>query len=145
MRRKLLAWSLVVLGLGLAPAVRAENAGMRVIVNAANPIVSLPRAEVARLFLGKSDKWPDGSPASPVDLSGKTATRRMFSVEVLRKELEAVESVWQQLIFTGKAIPPPSKPTEIEAIAFVRQNPGAIAYVSHAVDLGPGVKELVLN
>ena len=133
---------MVVAAMASAAPARAENAGMRVIVNARNPIAAMTRVDVSKLFLGKSDKWPDGSVAAPVDIAGRTQTRRLFSQEILGKELVAIENRWQQLIFKGEAVPPPTKSTEQEAISFVSQNPGAIAYVSYAVDLPAGVKEL---
>jgi ABC-type phosphate transport system substrate-binding protein len=126
---------------GVALPLCAENAGMRVIVNAANPLPSMLRDDVAKLFTGKNNKWPDGSAVLPVDLAGKTPTRRLFSTEILNKELEAVESLWQQLIFNGKAVPPPIKATEAEVVAYVKENPGAIGYISYATDLVAGVKE----
>jgi ABC-type phosphate transport system substrate-binding protein len=125
----------------LSPA-RAENAGLRVIVNARNPLGAMTRDEVSKLFMGKNDKWPDGSLAAPVDIAGRTQTRVLFSQEILGKPIVAIENRWQQLIFNGQAVPPPAKSTEQEAVAFVSQNPGAIAYVSYAVDLPTGVKEL---
>lgn len=142
MRRKIITTFLAgFVVLGLSVSLRAENAGMRVIVNSANPLPNMLRDEVARFYLGKNNKWPDGSVAMPVDLAGQTPTRRLFSSEILKKELEAVESLWQQLIFSGKAVPPPTKATEAAVVAYVKQNPGAIGYISYATDLVDGVKE----
>jgi hypothetical protein len=144
-RRAMTGLAMIVAAFAAISPVRAENAGMRVIVSARNPIVSMPRIEVAKLFLGKNNRWPDGSAASPLDLAGKTPTRRLFCQEILGKQIDAVESHWRQLIFGGEVTPPPTKPTEQEAIAFVSQNPAAIAYVSYAVDLPPSVKELTVR
>jgi hypothetical protein len=144
-RKAIAGLALIALAFAATSPARAENAGMRVIVNAKNPIVSMARIEVSKLFLGKSDKWPDGSAAAPLDLAGKTPTRKLFCQEVLGKQIDAVESQWRQLIFAGEVAPPPTKPTEQEAVAFVSQHPGAIAYVSYAVDLTPGVKELTIR
>lgn len=142
MRRRFTTCLLAGLALvGLSLPLRAENAGMRVIVNNANPLQSMLRDEVAKLFTGKNNKWPDGSSVLPVDLAGKTPTRRLFSTEILKRELEAVESLWQQLIFSGKAVPPQVKATEAEVVAFVKENPGAIGYISYATDLVAGVRE----
>jgi ABC-type phosphate transport system substrate-binding protein len=128
----------------ISPA-RAENAGLRVIVNARNPLGAMARDEVSKLFMGKNDKWPDGSAAVPVDIAGRTQTRMLFSQEILGKPIVAIENRWQQIIFNGQAVPPPTKSTEQEAVAFVIQNPGAIAYVSYAVELPAGVKELAIR
>ena len=39
----------------------------RVIVNSANPVTSLRQREVSALFLRRSTRWDDGTPALPVD------------------------------------------------------------------------------
>ena len=146
MRRKLTSILLVAaVVFGSALWLHAENAGMRVIVNSANGLSSMTRLEVSNFYLGKANKWPNGTTAMPVDLAGKTPTRRLFSSEVLKKEIEAVESLWQQLIFAGKAIPPPTKPSEAEVVAYVKANPGGIGYISYATDLQSGVKEFQLK
>ncbi|MEO6400413.1 MAG: hypothetical protein ABIP62_00210 [Vicinamibacteria bacterium] len=145
MRRELLSLAVVAILMGPLCVVRADNAGMRVVVNSANALSSMSREEVSKFYLGKATKWPDGTTVAPVDLAGKTSTRRLFSQEILRKEIEAVESLWQQLIFSGKAIPPPAKPSEAEVVAFVKGNAGGIGYVSYSTDLGSGVKEFAIK
>lgn len=139
---RIVGLALIVAAFAAISPVRAENAGLRVIVNARNPITGMSRVEVSKFFMGKNDKWPDGVAVAPLDLNANTQTRRLFSQEVLGKQVDAVQSHWRQLIFSGAAVPPPTKSTEQEAVAFVSQNPGAIAYVSYAVELAPGVKEL---
>jgi ABC-type phosphate transport system substrate-binding protein len=127
----------------LGAVVPAGAAGpFRVVVNSNNPTPGMARDQVARLFLKKATSWPSGQAAQPVDQSKDSAVRRSFSQAVLGKDVAAVESYWQQAIFSGRAVPPAEKGSDAEVIAFVRQNPGAIGYVSAGADLGPSVKEL---
>jgi len=38
------------------------------------------------------------------------------------------------MIFSGKGIPPPEKPYDADVVAFVRETPGAVGYVSSGAD-----------
>ncbi len=121
-----------------SPNVRAQGRGYKLIVNTSNSVSSLSRGEVARIFLKKSTRFPNGRGASPVDLSVNSPVRDSFSKDVQGKSASAVDAYWQQQIFSGKDIPPPQK-SEAAAIDFVRSNEDAIAYVSAGADTS-GVK-----
>ena len=121
-------------------AARAQE--FTVIVNASNPVSSLPRDEVAKLFLKKTVTWGSGRTVAPVELPAAAKAREAFARTVLNKSLSQVKSYWQQQIFSGRDVPPPEKQTENDVVAFVRSNPGAIGYVSRGVDIGRGVKAL---
>ena len=121
-------------------AARAQE--FTVIVNASNPVSSLPRDEVAKLFLKKTVSWGSGKMVTPVELPPAAKAREAFARAVLNKSPAQVKSYWQQQIFSGRDVPPPVKPTENDVVAFVRSNPGAIGYVSKGVDIGRGVKAL---
>jgi ABC-type phosphate transport system substrate-binding protein len=115
-----------------------------VIVNASNPISTLSKDEVAKLFLKKTVSWSSGQSASPVELPVTAKVRESFAREVLNKSVAQVRSYWQQQIFSGRDVPPPEKPTEDDVLAFVRANPNAIGYVSRTANMGRGVKVVVL-
>jgi ABC-type phosphate transport system substrate-binding protein len=115
-----------------------------VIVNVSNPISTLSKDEVAKLFLKKTISWSSGQSASPVELPVTAKVRESFAREVLNKSVAQVRSYWQQQIFSGRDVPPPEKPTEDEVLAFVRANPNAIGYVSRTANMGRGVKVVVL-
>ena len=116
-----------------------------VIVNAANPLASMPRDDVAKLFLKKTVAWQSGQAASPVELPTAAKAREAFARTVLNKSIPQVRSYWQQQIFSGRDVPPPEKQSENDVVAFVRSNPGAIGYVSKGVDIGRGVKALTVG
>jgi ABC-type phosphate transport system substrate-binding protein len=113
----------------------------------ANPSVSttaLSRSEASRMFLRLQTDWPDGGHARPVDQSKSSPVRDAFSREVLGRSLAAVEQFWTQAIFSGRAVPPVEKRTDADVLAYVRENPGAIGYVSASVPL-EGVKRITLR
>ena len=102
----------------------------KVIVNSANSTSELSTDVTAKLFLKQSTKFPNGTAAQPVDLAKTSAVRAAFSKAVLGRPSSAVETYWQQQIFSGKDVPPPAKASDDDVIAFVKANPGAIGYVS---------------
>jgi ABC-type phosphate transport system substrate-binding protein len=116
-----------------------------VVVHAGNPTPALSRDQVARLFLRKVSRWPSGAPSLPVDLRADAPARAAFTKQVLAKSITSVKAYWQERIFSGRDVPPPEQPTEADAVAFVRANPGAVAYVSPAVELPAGVRALTVT
>ncbi len=130
-----------------APAAARPAAGPAfvVVVHATNPSAALPRDQVARLFLRKVKRWPNGAPAEPVDLAPGAPARDQFTRRVLGKSVATVRAYWQQRIFSGAEVPPPEKAGEADALDFVRTHPGAVAYVSGAVPLPAGVRELAVG
>jgi ABC-type phosphate transport system substrate-binding protein len=65
-----------------------------------------------------------------VDQGKASSVRAAFSKAVLGRPVSAVESYWQQQIFSGKDVPPAAKGSDDEVVTFVKANPGAIGYVS---------------
>ncbi len=122
-----------------------KPAGFKVIVNASNPVESLSVVAVSDLFLKRTTRWSNGSPVAPVDLPATSALREEFSREVLGRSAFAVEAYWNKLIYSGQAVPPLTKHSEAEVMAYVKDNPGAVAYVSAGTPLVAGVKALTLT
>jgi ABC-type phosphate transport system substrate-binding protein len=133
MRRSLL------IALILATAAAPATPPFLVVVNEANPLASLSSEELSDLFLKKSSRWSDGSLVLPVDQAEDSHVRERFNREVHRKSAAAVRAYWQQRIFSGRDVPPPEKRGDADVLAFVRNNPAGIGYVSVAASTG-GVK-----
>ena len=111
-----------------------------VVVNAANPVTSLARDQVSKIFLKKMTAWKNGEAVLPVDMPEGSRVRASFTAAVHGKSVNAVKSFWQQQIFSGRDVPPPEKTSDADVLAFVRTHPSAIGYVAAGVDLGRGVK-----
>lgn len=149
-RSSVISW---VLGLGalclcvalaslLLPASRAAAAGegFIVVVNADNPISTLRVPEVSNYFLKKATQWRDGTRVMPVDLAAPSAVRDGFCQRIHSRSSAAVKSYWQQMIFSGREVPPAEKGSAGEVMAYVRANRGAIGYVPSGTALAGGVK-----
>ncbi len=115
----------------------------KVIVNSANDQTSISKKDLEKYFLLKTNKWPNGSKVVPVDL--KTAvTRKTFTTEVLGKSVESVKSYWQIEMFAGRAVPPAEKSSDDEVVEYVKNNSGAIGYVSSSANVS-GVKAITIT
>lgn len=124
------------------------DSGFRVIVAASNPMTSVKREDLARIFLKKLTRSKDGQELSPVDQSARSAVRAAFSEQVLVKEgldkISAVENYWRQQIYSGRGAPPAVKTSDDEVRKFVATTPGAIGYVGEKADLA-GVKTVTVQ
>src|SRR5690348_16244664 len=78
-----------------------------VLVNPRNPLQQMERSAVALAFLKKTMAWRHGGSIRPVDLGVDSEVRQRFTEQVLGRSLVAVKSYWQQMIFSGRALPPP--------------------------------------
>jgi ABC-type phosphate transport system substrate-binding protein len=141
MRKARAAFVALAAGL-MAPSAQAAEAGSgyQLVVNAANPLAVVARGDVTQIFLKKTLTWPNGQPAVPVDQRSDAPSRQAFSMSVLRKDPNEIASYWNQMIFSGRALPPPTKGSDDEVLAFVRANPNAIGYIGGATAVGEGVK-----
>lgn len=139
MRPLLLALLLLLLGVA-APAAAADE--FKVVVHPDNPVAHLTQAQVSRLFLKKTLRWPEGRTVHPVE-PASPRLRERFALSIHEKSLNAVKSYWNQLIFSGRDVPPLEKADDAGVLAYVRAEPGAIGYVSPGADLS-GVKVLLV-
>jgi hypothetical protein len=138
---------LIVVAFVLALIVRSALASVpsyRLIVNPANTTGALDRKFVTDAFLKKTTRWPSGELIRPADLGVESSVRRRFSDEVLNRSVAAVKSYWQQLIFSGRAIPPPELDSDEEMVRYVAKYPGAVGYVSGAGEIS-GVRVVLVK
>jgi TonB family protein len=118
-------------------AAQAQD-GYRIVVNPNNPVSSLSKTQVSRLFLEKGT-WDDGAAVAPVDLLPSSPVREGFSREVLGLAIPAAVDRMRETAQASGANPPPALATDREVLAYVRLKPGAIGYVSLTADVS-GVK-----
>lgn len=138
---------IIVLGLALLALGSARPAAAQyvVIVNGGSSVESISKGDLSKIFQKKSRNLPDGTSAVPVDLDKSSSVREAFSQEVHGRGVNAIEAYWQQQIFAGKDVPPETKGSDAEVMAFVSSTPGAIGYVSAGASLGSGVKRVAVN
>ncbi len=130
--RKALAASVVLL-MGLSAAGTAAD--VAIIVSPKNALSGVTPAQVADIFLGRTSRFPDGSPAMPCDLPEGSATRDEFYSKIAGKSAAQVKAYWSKLIFTGRGQLPREVASNEEAKKLVAENPRAVCYIDkNAVD-----------
>jgi hypothetical protein len=102
----------------------------RVIVNAQNPLAWVDRRFLSQAMLKKVTHWDHGEPIRPVDLPAESPVRRRFSAEVHNRSVPAVRSYWQQIIFSGRGVPPPELESDEAVVRYVARQPGGLGYVA---------------
>jgi ABC-type phosphate transport system substrate-binding protein len=130
-----LSSALVALALGLCDATAAGAQEVVAVVSAKSPITALSANQVADIFLGRTARFPDGTPAVPIDLSEDSPEREKFYTQFTGKSPAQVKAHWSKIIFTGRGQPPRQASTSAEARKIVAENPHAIGYIDNsAVD-----------
>jgi ABC-type phosphate transport system substrate-binding protein len=115
----------------------------KVVAHAENPATELTAAQLSQFFLKKSIRWPDGVEVRPVE-PATPRLRERFAEVIHEKSLSAIKSYWNQLIFSGRDVPPLEKSDDAAVLAYVRSNRGALGYVSSAADTA-GVRVLAVK
>jgi ABC-type phosphate transport system substrate-binding protein len=108
----------------------AQDYSFKIIVNISNPVSSLTKAQVSRIFLKKDSRWEKGEKVYPVDLVGTSLVRENFSKTIHVRGVSAIKAYWQKQIFSGRSVPPLEKMNNNEILDYVKSHPGAIGYVA---------------
>lgn len=143
MRMKRIAQTILLLA--TVSAKQQPDVKVIVVVNSANPVSSLSREQVARIFLRQVAVWGNGNEVLPVDQIERTPARAAFSRDVQLQSVKALKTYWQQRIFSGDESPPPERVTDSDVLTYIRSNAGAIGYVVEGTDLGIGNKAIVIT
>lgn len=113
----------------------AAQAGVVVVMSSKSDVSALSKAQVAQIFLAKTDALPNGRVAKPVDQADGSAARNEFYDKVADKNAAQMKAYWSQLTFTGKAQPPRKVSGDAAVKAALAENPAAVGYISDgAVD-----------
>lgn len=108
----------------IAPVAGAE--GIAIISHDPLPRVDTP--VIRRLFTGKVVEIR-GVSVSPINLPAGHPLRTRFLATFLGQDEEHYTSYWTVRRFVGLGSPPVELRTSAEVIAYVRTNPGAVAYI----------------
>src|SRR3954469_7394761 len=76
------------------------------VVSSRSQVTSLGASDVADIFMGKTSRFPDGTPAVPIDLAEDAPGRERFYAQYTGKSPSQVKAHWAKIIFTGRGQPP---------------------------------------
>jgi ABC-type phosphate transport system substrate-binding protein len=123
--KNIAAASLAALGL----SAMAATADVVVVVSSTSQVMTLSKSQAVDIFLGKSARFPDGSPAVPIDQAEGTAVRDEFYSSFAGKSAAQIKAHWSKIIFTGRGRPPKSVSNSDATKRLLAENPRAIGYV----------------
>lgn len=109
----------------LAPV--SSVAEVRIIAHPSVPLNSIRKAEVAKIFLGKTIFWNNGDKIIPVILRSGAA-HEIFLKQYLEKTPSQFSMYWKQIVFTGKGVELKSFDTESDLVKFVSETQDAVGY-----------------
>lgn len=115
----------------------ARERGYQIIVHPSNPVSELDKSSLARIFQKRLTRWPEtGVGIRPVDQVSEAPVRHRFTEGVLGRSVGAMRNFWQQMIFSGRDVPPPELDGDDAVVRYVLENPGAIGYISPSASPG---------
>jgi ABC-type phosphate transport system substrate-binding protein len=92
-------------------------------------VTTLSKNQVVDIFLGKTSRFPDGSPAVPIDQVEASAARDEFYASFVGKSPAQLKAYWSKIIFTGRGQPPKEVSSSAEVKKLIAGNPNAIGYI----------------
>ena len=129
--RRLLAHATLIAALALPAWAAAQD--IVAVVSAKAPMRDLSAGQVADIFLGKTTRFPDGTPATPIDLQEESAVREKFYAQFTGKSPAQVKAHWSKIIFTGRGQPPMQAASGAQAKKLIAENPNAIGYIENSL------------
>jgi ABC-type phosphate transport system substrate-binding protein len=120
------------------------SAEVAVVVSAKSSAGNLTASQAADIFLGKSNSFPGGGAAVPIDQSEGSAVRDEFYTKVAGKSAAQVKAYWSKIIFSGKGKPPKDVADSAAVKKQLAENPNAIGYIDKAAVDGT-VKTVLVN
>ena len=124
-------WMLIAVALSLASAV--AMADVVAVVSAKNSVAALNKSQLADIFLGKTNRFPDGTQATPIDQAEGSAVRDEFYDKIVGKTSAQIKAYWSKIIFTGRGQPPPTVSSASEMKKRISENPAAIGYIDSSM------------
>jgi ABC-type phosphate transport system substrate-binding protein len=119
----------LMMAVALSLASTASMADVVAVVSVKSPIAALSKSEVAQIFLGKTNRFPNGAQAVPVDQSEGSSVRDEFYEKIAEQSAAQIKAYWSKIIFTGRGQPPPTVSSDIEMKKRISENPEAIGYI----------------
>lgn len=100
-----------------------------VVVSAKSALTSLTAEQVTKIFLGKTNTFPSGENAVPIDHIEGSPIRNEFYARIVHKTPSQISSYWTKIIYTGDGYPPRQVDSDAVIRKVVANNPNAIGYI----------------
>jgi ABC-type phosphate transport system substrate-binding protein len=112
---------------------RPTMADVVAVVSSKSAVTTLSKNEITDIFLGKTRRFPDGTPTMAIDQVDGSAARDEFYMRLAGKTAAQLTAYWSKIIFTGRGQPPPTVLDDIEMKKRISANPAAIGYIDRSL------------
>lgn len=92
----------------------------------------LTRNDAINIYMGRLRRFPDGTPAHPLDLPADSREKAEFYRHLLNKDLADIDSYWSRLVYSGSTRPPASVKSQEDMLERVAGRRDALGYVDRA-------------
>ena len=96
------------------------------VVHNSNPLESISKSDLIRIYLGKKTFFQEGVRITPLDFGPK---KMIFYEEVLKRPFNLIKRYWTKAIFSGQGSPPMEFNNENDVVNYLQDKPGGIAYL----------------
>ena len=104
-----------------------------VVVSAKSQVMALNPNQISDIFLGKTNTFPNGGQAVPIDLTEGTPARDEFYAKLTGKSAAQIKAHWSKIIFTGRGLPPKEVLNGNSVKIRLAENPNAISYIDQSL------------
>ncbi len=126
------ALRIAALGTLLGIAGNRAMADVVAVVSPRNPATTISKREVSNIFLGKTNRFPDGTPAVAIDQREGSAQREEFYRGVSNMQPAEIKAHWSKMIFTGRGQPPMMVDGDEQVKKALASRPDSIGYIDRA-------------
>ncbi len=126
---KLIRFKVLLTALSTSIGASAAGADVVAVVSATSQVMTLNPHQIRDIFLGKTNTFPNGGHAVPIDLTEGTPARDEFYAKLTGKSAAQIKAHWSKIIFTGRGLPPKEVPNGNEVKRQLAENPNAISYI----------------
>jgi len=106
-------------------------AGLVVVVSKDSAIEFLQQEQVENIFLSKTNRFPNGDRAVPIEIRGDDS-RIDFYRKIADKTPTQLSAYWTTLVFSGRGKPPKGLKDLASLLSRLEQTQGAISYLDES-------------
>lgn len=100
-----------------------------IVVHRDNPINSLSQEDIKRIFLGKNQTWPDGSPTTII-MNTSEEIHEKFTRTMLHKSPVQLSVYWKKILYSGSGMLPLAVKDDEAAKSYIGFHRNAIGYIT---------------
>lgn len=124
--------------------VKSQTAQVKIIAHIGVPLDALSAGQLRRIFSMRQTSWPDQQRIVVYVLNNEHGIHPSFSKHILGMFPYQLERIWNKLVYSGLGNKPIKVNNEQEMVEKIRQQPGAIGYVTYSV-VDKGVKFIAVE